>query len=575
MASVQETLTRGLKQLGDLNTSQRIAIALGVILVVGSLASLVWWAASPELTPLLAQNLSPEDLALVTAGLDALGVEYTLNGAQVLIPRAANRASIVAQLQQAEKFPRDFSLSFAHLMRDSSPWLSQKEAERRWTVALKGELEAVLREYDDVKKAHVFLSLPPSGATFSREAPRASASVTLWTRSGEPVSRTLAIAAARHVSGAVAGLNASAVQVTDGTSSAALDWQSEAIGEAGDLLQHQKRHEQELRDKLHNVISPIEGIRIEVQVTIDPRKRAKSETVVSEGAIIERQATSTETKRGVAADQPGVQANVGQSVSVGGAQDTSKSTTSEERNQPSVATSQEEVSPGDVVSSSAAINVPYSYLVSIFKTKNPDAAAAPDSGEIEGVFAELKTRYVSLTRTLLKPPEESQIAVDWYYDQAISAEPAEASAVDASFELAERFGPAAGLGLLAVVSLMLMLRMARKSDGGEAFGIELGLPEEAIEAARQAAADLGSVRSASAARRGAVGASGEILLDSGEPAGVEFPVGVASQATLEGQEVDEDIVRVSNMIDQIAEIVGRDEDGVSAVIERMIRERRR
>jgi flagellar biosynthesis/type III secretory pathway M-ring protein FliF/YscJ len=145
MASLQEVLSRATRHLGDMTLSQRLAIGLGVLLVAASLIWLAQWAASPEMVPLLNQSLTPEELAQVTSGLDAMGESYQIEGSQVCVRASANRQAVLASLQQAEKLPSDTAIGFAELVREANPWISGQENDRRWTVALQCELGRVLR----------------------------------------------------------------------------------------------------------------------------------------------------------------------------------------------------------------------------------------------------------------------------------------------------------------------------------------------------------------------------------------------------------------------------------------------
>ena len=80
MAAFQKSLGQVVTRLRDINTSQRIALLLGGALVALSLLWLVQWAASPVLTPLLDQDLQPEEIAQVRSGLEAMGEPCEVRG---------------------------------------------------------------------------------------------------------------------------------------------------------------------------------------------------------------------------------------------------------------------------------------------------------------------------------------------------------------------------------------------------------------------------------------------------------------------------------------------------------------
>ncbi|MBU0639932.1 MAG: hypothetical protein KKB50_13770 [Planctomycetes bacterium] len=57
MAALQNVVARAASQLREMSISQRIAVTLGAVLVALALVSLAHWAASPEMVPLLDQDL--------------------------------------------------------------------------------------------------------------------------------------------------------------------------------------------------------------------------------------------------------------------------------------------------------------------------------------------------------------------------------------------------------------------------------------------------------------------------------------------------------------------------------------
>jgi hypothetical protein len=63
-----------------------------------------------EVVPLLPQDMRPEELAQVRAGLDRIGEYYSVNGSQILIKESANRYALLAQLEQMQSMPSDTTI---------------------------------------------------------------------------------------------------------------------------------------------------------------------------------------------------------------------------------------------------------------------------------------------------------------------------------------------------------------------------------------------------------------------------------------------------------------------------------
>src|SRR5262245_15389606 len=112
MAQLPKNLGDISKQLSNLTLSQKLAVLFATLLVTASLVWMGQWAASPEMTPLLSMDLSAEDIARVRSGLVAIGEPHKVEGSHVLVSGNANKAALLAQLEQMDKMPSDTSLGF-------------------------------------------------------------------------------------------------------------------------------------------------------------------------------------------------------------------------------------------------------------------------------------------------------------------------------------------------------------------------------------------------------------------------------------------------------------------------------
>lgn len=294
MDSLFKLLARIASQLRGLGLSHRLVILLGGVLAAVSVIWLVYWAASPEMVPLLDQDFEAEELAHVRSGLELMNEPFKLVGQQIMV-RPASRQVIIAQLQQQEKMPSDTSAGFNALVKESNPWISQAEHERRWTVALKHEIEQVLRRFDGVKSASVFLPLNAQRRKFARHEPAASASVTLHMAGGQPVSRDLAIAAARLVSGAVRALPLQNVEVLDGNGVSALDWESESAA-IGALDRKRRKEEQRIRAKIISQLADPK-VRVGVQIDLELTNTSLESETPTKAVELSSDTTNEETTR--------------------------------------------------------------------------------------------------------------------------------------------------------------------------------------------------------------------------------------------------------------------------------------
>ena len=568
MAGFQKTLSGAATHLRQMTLSQRVAILLGVALVAGSLAWMVQWAATPQMVPLLNQRLSADDLARVTAGLDMMKVHYKADATQVYVPASANRADLLARLQQGGSMPSDTSIGFAELVRESNPWISQAENNRRWTLALQNELERVLASFAGVERASVFLNLDAQRAAFSRNRPKNSASATITMRGGLPVPRELAVSAAQLISGAVRGLPRNNVQVLDSNGRPAIHWDAEEDGSISELARRQRSYEKEITNKILSQLDFVPDVKVSVQVVLNRTASTIDAADVKEGTKIDESVSEQQSRQATPAAQPGVQPNVGVAAGAAAPAGTSETRSETTRSfQPSVQKTLQTTPAGGVKQSFAAISVSDQFLAAVFKRGNPDVDQ-PTEQQLEQTFEKQKDRIAAQVAKLVYPPDPEQIAMSWHYSAIPPAAATQADSASVTMDLAGRYGPAAGLGVLALGSLFLMMRMAKQSGDGEAFGMEIGLPKEAIAAARRAAKDVARSAAAGSVASGAstIPAAGEVTTEPVPPEVI--PMGAAADGVLEAQEVTEDVAEINKMLEQVAAHVAENEEGVAALVER-------
>ena len=454
MAGWQDAVAKVGQQMGDLSPSQRVAIGLGAVLVLGSLLWLAQWAATPEMVPLLPQSLDSTELSQIASGLDALGEEYRVDGSQVLVHAGANRQAILARLQQADALPTDTALGFAQLVQEANPWISQAENNRRWTVALSKELEGVLQQFTGVRQARVMLNLNARAPGFSRNQPQATASVTLFLSGGVPVGRDMALAAARMIAGAVRGLPVANVQVVDGgTGRVALEWDQEDSGSASNLHQQRKQLEREKELQIKEQLSFDENALVSVSVELDFSSTHIEDSLVSEGITVKEDTESTTTVRNRSVGEPGVEPNVGVVANAGGAVDQSDTSSAEVVSEPSRTRRSAQTPAGVPKSITAAVSLSYSYLATIFQRTNPDSETAPTIEQIEAIFAQQKDRIAAHVAKLVLPQDRrSRCRWTGITTRLAPVQPVEAYVEPRGFDGSgvTSYGPASGLGLLAL-----------------------------------------------------------------------------------------------------------------------------
>ena len=205
------------EQLRGMSISQRVAVVLLLVVLTGGMWGLIRWGGQGEWVPLLDQAFSSEQLQRVQAELMTLsGVETKVEGDRVLFHGDEDRRrQLIAVLAQRGALPRDTSMGYAALLKENSVFIGDRS--RMWMEnrGLETELSGVIRKFQGVRDAHVFIEVPQQ-RTFGAKASNSRASVHVTLGEGEALDKQRIMAIANLVTGAVSGLDTKDVKITDG-----------------------------------------------------------------------------------------------------------------------------------------------------------------------------------------------------------------------------------------------------------------------------------------------------------------------------------------------------------------------
>lgn len=548
--------------LKGLTLSGRLAIGSCAALILVSLLWLVQWGARPELVPLLDQPIPAAELAPIETRLNSLGVDYKVVGEVVMVP-AESRPRLLAQLSESQALPRDMSIGFDKLISESNVWLSQDEQSWRRTVALGNELSKILREFSGVQEARVLLDrnmkrtvtgppLTPTASVFVKLAP------------GESLTRERTYAIASLVSRSVAGLDITRVAVTDARTNRSMSVPAadDVAGFGADELELLAKKEEHYARKIRDVLANIPGLLVAVHAELDPESRKETRQEYAKPVVVTEETESTTQDRAAPGDGPGVVPNT--AARVGGSavpvdrmeKNTSKSTY--EVKQTSIVTT--ESLRNGIKRLSASVNVPRSYLAAIYR--NANKGKEPSDEELKTTAQEELKKITEIVRKALAIQTDADaVAVEWFHDDAIAqlgGNVAEATAGGDLMAFMRLYGGRVGLGALGAFSLLMMLMMVRKVSEGPV------LPGE--EPPKQVIRIVTRKKSKNLKDR-------EEELDDPEALVVNTPpVGeaMAREQLLVGREVDENTLRMQQVVQQIAEMIQDDPKASADILQRWI-----
>ncbi len=537
--------------LSGLSLSQRLAIGSCAALIVLSIFWLLNWAGRVEMVPLFDQSLTAEELGPIKQQLESNGVKYTIAGDRVLVP-ADSVMKLQAQLAQSNALPRDISITFDNIIQSSSPFLSRDEQDWRRNIALANELSLRLRQFNGVRDARVFIdkntkrTIGPSPVT-----PTASIQVTM--AAGRELDKNQVRAMASFVSRAVAGLDINNVQVTDFTSGRTYNVPKQEDALAYDDLEDRQKKENYFANQIRELLDNIPGLRVAVRAELDSRSTQVTETKHGKPVTTKDRSKTLETTEGPQAAEPGVVPNSGSPNAA-----TAMGSKTEENETETTFNAEQDVTRTifdtprhRLVSLSTSVNVPRSFLAGIFKQANNGKEPTDEELEQAASTKSALGKIKSQIETLMPKAEtaQSQVAVAWFHDNAsliLGTEPARAGTADNVMSLVQTYGSKAGLGALALVSLVMMLMMVRRVGEGPVLpGEEPAVTTRTKRRKREEVEELKAD---------------------------DAPVGEAevSEHLLLGREVDETTLRSQKLIEQVSELVRADPGTAVTVLQRWI-----
>lgn len=321
---------------------------------------------------------------------------------------------------------------------------------------------------------------------------------------------------------------------------------------AYDDLEDRQKKESYFANQIRELLDNIPGLRVAVRAELDARATQVTETKHGKPVATRDRSKTLEMVEGRQASEPGVVPNSGSPGAASGL----GSRTEESETETSYSAQQDVTrtifdSPRHrLISLSTSVNVPRSFLAGIYRQANEGKEPSDDELDAALSTKSALTKIQAQIEALMPRAEDaqSQVSVAWFHDNAsliLGLEPARAGTADTMLSYVHAYGSKAGLGFLAVMSMIMMLMMVRRVGEGPV------LPGEAPPTP------------AGRGKRGLRGGNDEMDLSEG-------PVGDAevSDHLLVGREVDETTLRSQKMVEQVSELVKADPNMAVTVLQR-------
>lgn len=391
MDQLRRILAAIAKQLGQLNSTQKLLVGSLAVIIAMSMFVVAQYSGASQMVELL-PGVPAADQDRARKTLTERGMHFADRNGMVVVP-VESATGARAALMQSGDAPADTALLFRNIIQNQTWQMSRQQNEQLYNLALQNELSAVISKFAGIEQATVILDVPDrTGLGKAMLLPSASAMV--FTKSGVALTQDSVDGIAQLISGAKAGMRAEDVRVIDGSHGGRQRKPtSEQDAMPSRYLEQAAKVETLMQAKLAEQFSYIAGSIITVTAKVDVTRLQATTTKHLEkgdGTVSllkknnEKSNTSTQASPGT---DPGLSSNVAADISkTSGKPGSSMNESTEERDMDNhVGTRVEtQVDPkGMPTMLAVSMNVPRSYVVGLIK-QAAGGGTAPSAGTAAG-----------------------------------------------------------------------------------------------------------------------------------------------------------------------------------------------
>lgn len=262
IANVQQRFTQ-------LPQKNKIAIMVGVPLLIAVLASLFMWANQTSYKVLFS-GLNDQDGGAITEALTQLKVPYEFNssGTAILVPAEKVYDTRLALASQG--LPKGTVAGF-EAMDNQKLGITQFQEQVNYQRALEGELVRSIQSISAVQSARVHLAIPKP-SIFIREKQTPSASIVLNLHGSRTLSESQINGIVHLVASSLPSMNPEDVSIVDQTGRLLTSADEKTEGLNPKQMSYQNQLENNLTSRIINILTPVfgaENVRATVTASMD------------------------------------------------------------------------------------------------------------------------------------------------------------------------------------------------------------------------------------------------------------------------------------------------------------------
>jgi len=301
-----------MKGLADLTIARQLGLMLGLALSVAIGVAIVLWSQAPSYGRLFSE-IGEKDVAEILQVMDTQGIKYKVETGSGAIMVPADDVSEVKLKLAALGLPRSNSLGYELLDKDQGFGSSKSDEMVRFQRALEGEIAQTIMAIQSVKAAKVLLAIPVQ-SVFVRDRKKPSASVIVNLYQGRSLDKGQIESIIHLVASSVPQLEAEQVTVVDQKGRLLNSKDSSSVSNlTSRQFEYKKNIEEHLMERITNILSPLvgDGMRVQISADIDFTETDKTQELFNPESSTLRSEQTLEEKSSLSATQgvPGALSN--------------------------------------------------------------------------------------------------------------------------------------------------------------------------------------------------------------------------------------------------------------------------
>jgi flagellar M-ring protein FliF len=287
------------KGLAELPIGKQIGIMLGLAFSVAIGVAIVLWSQEPTYARLYSE-IGEKDAAEILEVLNTQGIKYKVENGTGTILVPPEQANEIKLKLAGMGLPKTNSTGFDVLTKDQGFGASKSMEMVRFQRALEGEIAQTIMSIQSVKSARVLLAIPQQ-SVFVRERKKPSASVIVNLYQGRSLDKGQIESIIHLVASSVPQLEADQVTVVDQKGQLLNSKDGSSLSYlTSKQFDYKKNVEEHLMERIENIMAPLvgDGMRVQVSADIDFTETDKTQELFDpKSTVLRSEQTSEEVNK--------------------------------------------------------------------------------------------------------------------------------------------------------------------------------------------------------------------------------------------------------------------------------------